>query len=543
MDDEQFKEAVIQFIKEYYRKHKKGPATRKIFEKFRKERNLKKRVRKIFGGVANAYKLAGIPVPEVRIEQTRKALEARKKKRATEASKQASTPLDLQQSYEREKREQAFRKEFAEKRAKEDYILALDPNPEISRPILEAQAKYLPEILKVKYGITATLPEMITLKKAYDKAEEEGWCVDDVIEWGLLSEEEQADFKQLSDEAHEKGLSVHGYIDQLKGEVKDQQGKKGQLLTGIRELEQKKKDLNWNYSILKTQYDNLKNRHDEAEKQLDDAYYQKAKDYAFKFGIVKRQMQDEIGKLINKRERLKTECTLIKKQTASSVQTAKEAVKERDQARSELKQLRALVGPKGTVPDLAKQKDELKAQLKERDHQLAEKAMEVAGKWLNQEEALQIFNEENKRLMGEVEGVCHLVLEKVERRIENAGPALYVLEFLESELPEEKFRELTFAINLAAVKRESLNPGNPYFASLPMMKKELLGAFPTVEEYQRLHKERIERIRKRREAQLEKIRQAANDIATIETWGKIGEQLLDIVVKPAVEAYFNPKKD
>jgi len=219
-----------------------------------------------------------------------------------------------------------------------------------------------------------------------------------------------------------------------------------------------------------------------------------------------------------------------------------EAVKERDTATGELKQLRALVGPKGTVTDLVKQKENLKATLTEKDQQLVEKAMEVAGKWLNQEEALQTFNEESRRLTGEVEGVCRLVSDEAEHRMENAGPALYVLEFLENELPDEKFKDLVFAITLAEVKRESLNPDNPYFAHLSAEKKELLGVFPATKEYQHLHKEKMENLHKRREDLLQKIREDSNNFATIEMWVKTGGNLANTFVKPMVEAYLNPKK-
>jgi molecular chaperone GrpE (heat shock protein) len=144
--------------------------------------------------------------------------------------------------------------------------------------------------------------------------------------------------------------------------------------------------------------------------------------------------------------------------------------------------------------------------------------------------------------MGDVEGVCRLVSDDVKHRMENARPALHVLEFLENMLPDEKLKDLVFAINLAEVKRESLNPDNPYFAHLSSRKKELLGVFPTTEEYQRLHKEKMENLHKRREAQLQKIREAANEIATTETWEKMGERLLT-ALEPIVEAYFNPRQD
>lgn len=166
----------------------------------------------------------------------------------------------------------------------------------------------------------------------------------------------------------------------------------------------------------------------------------------------------------------------------------------------------------------------------------------MAGEWLNQEEALQTFNEESKRFMGEVEGVCRLVSDEAERRIEAAGPALYVLGFLESGLSEEKFGKLAFVINLAEVKRESLNPDNPYFAHLSAEKKELLGVFPATEEYQRLHKEKMENLHKRRQDLLQRIREDSNNFATIEMWVKTGGNLLNTFVKPMVEAYLNPKE-
>lgn len=52
----------------------------------------------------------------------------------------------------------------------------------------------------------------------------------------------------------------------------------------------------------------------------------------------------------------------------------------------------------------------------------------------------------------------------------------------------------------------------------------------------------MENLHKRREDHLQKIREAARNIATIESWGRIGERLLNNVVKPVIEAYFNPKK-
>ena len=205
MDDEQFREAVIQFIKEYYKKHKKGPSVRKILERFGAEENLKKRFWKIFGGIAKAYKLSGIPIPEARIKQTRKAFEAREKKRIEEAS----PSQDLKQICQILQLGEQRKKEFAEKRGEELAILVQDPNEAISRPVLDAMEKTaLPILLRNKYGIDASVPEILEMLKQYKKAEDEGWCVEYAMEWGLLPEGEREAFRELCNKAYsEEGVA------------------------------------------------------------------------------------------------------------------------------------------------------------------------------------------------------------------------------------------------------------------------------------------------------------------------------------------------
>ncbi|HUW48604.1 MAG TPA: hypothetical protein VMW36_07670 [Patescibacteria group bacterium] len=407
------------------------------------------------------------------------------------------------------------------------------------------------------FGIKVTVPELIAMQKTYDEATEQGWQVEDVYEWAALSEEEKKTFKELREKACGEGLLVSKYMEGLKTRSSQLSKENERLSIEVDGLKLKEKSLNdrcsWLNTWLEEDYERKKKGLEEKYLQDIDGCQGEFLEFKGKTQARKEELQNDCKEWETKRDNLITKCGDIEKQSVNIVRKAEdsldnvkgenaEAVKERDMARGELRQLRALAGPKGAVSDLAKRNEDLKAQLAERDQQLAWKAMQLAGKWLNQEEALQTFNEESRRLSAEVEGVCRLVSDEVKHRMENAGPALHVLEFLENELPDDKFKELTFAINLAEVKRESLNPDNPYFAHLSSRKKELLGVFPTTEECQRLHEEKMENLHKRREAILQKIREAANEIATTETWEKTGERLLT-ALKSIVEAYFNPKQD
>jgi len=292
MTKQEFKTTIIQYYKKYHKLHNEAPSLKKVFEHFKKQKLYYAKFYDIFPrGQAEACKIAGIPVPEERLKQTRKARQTAKKKRVREPAETKATLIhDVKQSYEIQhevqQREEQRRKEFAEKHAKEDALLLQDPNEAISGPIRDAIENYaLPVLLETKYGIKATVPEILAMLKEYKKAEDEGWYVGYVMEWGILSEE---------------GRETFGEICNM-----NPGGTKNRLLEEVNEIEQKKRKLDWDYSGLKTRYDNLKKNYEEREKRLDNKYYELAKDYGYRFGVVKRQLQDEIGKLIEERDRLK----------------------------------------------------------------------------------------------------------------------------------------------------------------------------------------------------------------------------------------------
>lgn len=535
MLNDKFKDRVIEYFKKYYKKHKKAPPTRQVFKHFSKA----KFYQTFPKGIAEVCKLAGIPVPEAHIERTEKAVQALKKKRVVgqKTARQPGSLEDIQQSIEIQNAQERYREKTAKEEVERLKILFRDPNPKVSGPIKDALGEIMPEITEHMFGIKVTVPELIAMQKTYDEAREEGWYVEDVFEWAALSKEEQETFKELREKAYDKGLPVNEYMEGLKAKSLQLSGENERLSRIVERLKREEERLNERCSRLNRW---LEEDYQRKKKGLEEKYLRDIDGCKVEFLKFKKKLQALMKELQNdykdwetKRDRLITECENIEKQFDIRVKAACETLDkikaETTEARNELKQLRASVGPKGTVTDLEKQNDELKQQLAEKDRQLAEKAMQVAGKWLNQEEAIQ-----------KAEGVYRFVLDEVERRIESAGPALYVLEFLESELPDEKFKELTFAINMAQVKRESQNPDNPYFADIPLKKKKLLGAFPnSIEEYKRLHNEKMERLEKHRRTMLNQIRRDAMGfgIATRMVFG-----LLDEVMKPVAEAYFNPKK-
>jgi hypothetical protein len=577
------RQAVVQFVSDYYRRsvNTRVPSLREIC---RGENVVKacgracypKKLEPVFPPeldgsgplMKRVCKASHVPTPTARISKARKATKAKAKKRSkkktakldglelavTEVQETAHQPAsreDIQRSIEIQNEQERFREEAAKEDAERLKILSRDPNPKVSGPVKDALGELMPEIMEHMFGIKVTVPELVAMQKTCDEATEQGWHVEDVYEWAALSEEEQKAFRELREKAYDKGLSVTGYMSTLMQNLEDLKAKSQQLsrenerLSRIVDgLKLEEKSLNERCSRLNTW---LEEDYHRKKKGLEEKYLRDIDGCRVEFLKFKEKMEAMMEELQNdckaweaKRNKLIAECGLLEKQATNMVREAKEsldkirgetaeAVKERDTVRGELRQLRALVGPKGTVADLAKQKEDLKAQLAERDRQLAEKAMQVAGEWLNQEEAIQ-----------EAEGVHRFVLDEVERRINAAGPALYVLEFLESELPDEKFRELTFAITLAQVKRESQNPDNPYFADLPLKKGKLSGAFPdSIEEYKRLHNEKMERLEGQRGIVLNQIRRDAMGFG-ISTHTIFG--FLDEVMKPLAEAYFNPKK-
>ena len=306
MQKNKFKDQVIQYFQKYYAKRKKVPSSRNLFKSFNKTKFYE-----VFPqGLAQACKAAGIPVPEERLTQTRKARQTAKKKRLGETEKEVTLIQDVKQSYEIQhevqQREEQRRKEFAEKHAKEDALLLQDPNEAISGPIRDAIENYaLPVLLETKYGIKATVPEILAMLKEYKKAEDEGWYVGYVMEWGILSEEGRETFGEICNMNPGGTIGLPDYLSTLKDEIGALISQKKRLLEEVNEIEQKKRKLDWDYSGLKTRYDNLKKNYEEREKRLDNKYYELAKDYGYRFGVVKRQLQDEIGKLIEERDRLK----------------------------------------------------------------------------------------------------------------------------------------------------------------------------------------------------------------------------------------------
>jgi len=150
MSNDKFKDSVIEYFKKYYDQRKKTPPARQIFKHFSKA----KFYQTFSKGIMEACELAEIPVPEARIKRTERAVQASKKKRFAEATKQATPWEDLKQSYKREEDERRLRKQMSEELAKQVRKLATDPNKEIRGPVLDALEKVLPIILKRCYGIT-----------------------------------------------------------------------------------------------------------------------------------------------------------------------------------------------------------------------------------------------------------------------------------------------------------------------------------------------------------------------------------------------------
>lgn len=581
--------AVIEFVSDYYRRsvNMRVPSLREICRG--------EKVAKACGGACYPKKLepvfppeldgsgplmervckaSHVPAPTARIRKARKATEAKAKKggkkktakldvelAVTEVQETAHQPAsreDIQRSIEIQDEQERFREEAAKEDGERLKILFRDPNPKISGPVKDALGELMPEIMEHMFGIKVTVPELVAMKKTYDEATEQGWYVEDVYEWAALSEEERKTFKELREEAYGEGLLVSKYMEGLKTRSSLLSKENERLSIEVDGLKLKEKSLDdrcsWLDTWLEEDYERKKKGLEEKYLQDIDGCQGEFLEFKGKTQARKKELQNDCKEWKTKRDNLITKCGDIEKQAVNIVRKAKEtldkikgetaeAVKERDMARGELRQLRALAGPKGTVSDLAKRNEDLKAQLAGRDQQLAEKAMQLAGKWLNHEEALQTFKEESKRFMGEVEGVCRLVSDEVEHRMENAGPALHVLEFLENELPDKKFNDLVFAINMAEVKRESQNPDNPYFAVLPVKKGESLRAFPkSVEEYKQLYNERMESLEEHRRIELDRIRKAAMGIETLEVGANVFVRILEGVVKPVVDAYLNPKK-
>jgi len=302
------------------------------------------------------------------LKQTRKARQTAKKKRVKEPAETKATLIhDVKQSYEIQhevqQREEQRRKEAAEKHAKDLALLLEDPNEAIRRPVVNAIENYaLPVLLETKYGIKATVPEILEMLREYKKVDDEGWCVEFAMEWGILSEDEREAFRELYNKAYsEEGVSPTRYLVTLKGAMENLKGKKDQLLREIGELNQKKKDLNWTYSLLRTRHSELDKDHEKRKKHLDDEYYEKARNYAIQFSTVKKQFEDEIAKLIKERDRLNAKCDELEKTVSRIVESG---LQQDDKIKAQIAEGRA------ELKELAKENEEIKAQLAERNQQL-----------------------------------------------------------------------------------------------------------------------------------------------------------------------------
>jgi hypothetical protein len=180
---------------------------------------------------------SAVRYPKERVGLTKKAIRRRKKKLAARAKGGVHAPTGsvaadkatayeepkelgiletIERSLKMDRAQTAIRRDVAKEVAKSVRILCSHPDEKVSGPVLEALGEELPRILKHRYGVTATLPELISMQKTYDKATKEGWRVEDVSEWAAQSEEEQEAFKELREKAYDEGLLVNEYIEGLK---------------------------------------------------------------------------------------------------------------------------------------------------------------------------------------------------------------------------------------------------------------------------------------------------------------------------------------
>lgn len=546
---ERFRAEVLDFLRKYYGKHKKIPSTATLFRSFNKTRFYEV----FLEGLAQACKAAGIPVPEERLKQTQKARQAAKKKRLGEPE-EATLIQDVRESYAIQMREEQRRKDFSRKRAEEIAILLQDPNEAISHPFVDAIENIaLPVLLEKKYGIEATVPEILEMVKPYKQAKDEGWCVKWIMAWGLLSEEEREAFGEFYNESYsEAGVDPTRYLPTLEDKVE-------KIKTKINQLSIKEHTLTLTVQSLQRDRDNLIRNNKWQEEALKSSYEHKRKALVDKYLVDMRACADEFSSFIEKVEASRNKAkkdSEIWKANRDKLRTAfneleskfKETITELDLARKELKQLRQTVGPAGTVTDLSNEKDRLKQQNEELQQKLSDISIGLAGKWFTQEEAFLTVKQQYAKFLEYVEHTFLLISEETERRLANAGAGLYVIEFLNHDLPPRKLNKLASLVMMAQLKRESSNPDNPFFTSIPRNKKAFLRDFPTREEFKRAHRERIEIFRKRWQADLHQKRLVAFDMSKVQTAATIGEGVLETfapVVVPfledLVESLLNPK--
>jgi len=161
MTNEELKQAIIQYIKKRYERDKEAPSLRKIIEHFKKEKLNFTRFYKMFpGGIPEAYRLAGVPIPKDRMRRTAKATKAVKTAKAREkAEDEAPPPTRLVLTEEQSKRLLGI----SHLEGGKDPLVIIDE-------LLDYDSKAR------KYGLSLARRKL--LSEALEAAMEKGWKVD-----------------------------------------------------------------------------------------------------------------------------------------------------------------------------------------------------------------------------------------------------------------------------------------------------------------------------------------------------------------------------
>jgi len=144
MDDEELKQAIIQYIKDYYRRNNEAPSLRRILKRFRREKLNLTRFYRIFpGGITEASRLADVPVPMERIKRTEKATESvRRRKQLNAVPSAQNIAIDFSHVfYVDEDGDEHTLEEFSENIC--GHLLDLDSNV---RAIMEGLASTIKKI-------------------------------------------------------------------------------------------------------------------------------------------------------------------------------------------------------------------------------------------------------------------------------------------------------------------------------------------------------------------------------------------------------------
>jgi hypothetical protein len=87
MTDEELRQAILQYVKEYYERNKEAPPLRSILKHFRKEKLNFTRFYRIFpNGTPEACRLADVPAAADRLKMTQKAIQAVKERKKLNAA-------------------------------------------------------------------------------------------------------------------------------------------------------------------------------------------------------------------------------------------------------------------------------------------------------------------------------------------------------------------------------------------------------------------------------------------------------------------------